>query len=66
MRMDAGTLKGQSNPEQGWKVSQSPSSDYTPEHSTKSNIADHKSKSTDQRVRVEDLQVNPHSHNLVL
>lgn len=47
------------------EVSQSQSSDYTPEHSTKSNIADHKSKSTDQRDRVEDLQVNPHSHNLV-
>lgn len=44
--------------------SQSPSSDYTPEHSTKSNIAAHKSESTDQRDRAEDLEVNPHGHNL--
>lgn len=47
------------------EVSQFPSSDDTPEHSTKSNIAGHKSKSAGQRDRVEDLGVNPHSYNLV-
>lgn len=47
------------------EVSQFPSSDDTPEHSTRSNIAGHKSKSAGQRARVEDLGVNPHSYNLV-